>query len=87
MLSACVLHAQESLDCSLATKPQTACNVCCMQISELQWKQRVWVKGYKGNEEGVFEFLMVKRLGGRYDGTWFTRQLTCDGCPGGSLSV
>lgn len=45
------------------------------------------MKGYKGNEEGVFEFLMVKRLGGRYDGTWFTRQLTCDGCPGGSLSV
>lgn len=59
----------------------------CIQVSELQWKQRVWVKGYKGSEEGVFEFVMVKRLGGRYDGTWFTRQLTCDGCPGGTLSV
>jgi len=59
----------------------------CLQVSELQWKQRVWVKGYKGSEEGVFEFFMVKRLGGRYDGTWFTRQLTCDGCPGGTLSV
>ncbi|DBB17849.1 TPA: hypothetical protein ACH3X3_002867 [Trebouxia sp. C0006] len=58
-----------------------------LQVSELQWKQRVWVKGYKGSEEGVFEFFMVKRLGGRYDGTWFTRQLTCDGCPGGTLSV
>ena len=59
----------------------------CLQVSELQWKQRVWVKGYKGSEEGIFEFFMVKRLGGRYDGTWFTRQLTCDGCPGGTLSV
>ncbi len=59
----------------------------CLQVSELQWKQRVWVKGYKASEEGVFEFFMVKRLGGRYDGTWFTRQLTCDGCPGGTLSV
>ncbi|DBA71259.1 TPA: hypothetical protein ACH3X2_011077 [Trebouxia sp. C0005] len=58
-----------------------------LQVSELQWKHRVWVKGYKGSEEGVFEFFMVKRLGGRYDGTWFTRQLTCDGYPGGTLSV
>ena len=55
----------------------------CQQISELQWKQRVWVKGYKGSEEDVFEIFMVKRLGCRYDGTW----LTCDGCPGGTLSV
>ncbi len=48
----------------------------CLQVSELQWKQRVWVKGFKGSEEGVLEFFMVKRLGGRYDGIWFTRQMT-----------
>ena len=58
-----------------------------LQVSELQWKHRVWVKGYKRNEEGVFEFYMVKRLGGRYDGTWFTRQLLCDACPDGMLGV
>lgn len=67
---------------------RNGCTPCdLLQVSELQWKHRVLVKGYKGAEEGVFEFFMVKRLGGRYDGTWFTRQLTCDGCPNGSLSV
>lgn len=60
---------------------------CMMQVSELQWKQRMWVKGYKAGEEGVFEFTMVQRLGGRYDGIWFTDQLTCDDCPSSSLSV
>jgi len=34
----------------------------CLQVSELQWKQRVWVKGFKGSEEGVLEFFMVRRI-------------------------
>ena len=87
VLACCVLKSHRTIAWQASLKQHVMYDACCMQISELQWKQRVWVKGYKGNEEGVFEFLMVKRLGGRYDGTWFTSQLTCDGCPGGSLSV
>ena len=31
-------------------------------------------------EENVYEFTMRQRLGGRYDGYWYTLQLICDDC-------
>ncbi|KAK9812596.1 hypothetical protein WJX72_000145 [[Myrmecia] bisecta] len=58
-----------------------------LQVSELRWKQRVWVKGYRTNTEGVFEFSMIQRLGGRYDGIWFCDALLCDDCDERTLIV
>lgn len=40
--------------------------------------QRVLVTGYRQGEQGHFDFTMIRRLGGRYDGFWFTQSLICD---------
>eukprot|EP00878_Enallax_costatus_P005473 GHUV01005744.1.p1 GENE.GHUV01005744.1~~GHUV01005744.1.p1 ORF type:complete len:210 (+),score=12.84 GHUV01005744.1:182-811(+) len=50
-----------------------------LKVSERCWKTRVHVIGAYGRDEGVFEFTMVQRLGGRYDGWWFTESLIADG--------
>ncbi|KAK9836239.1 hypothetical protein WJX84_003491 [Apatococcus fuscideae] len=52
-----------------------------LQVSEHAWVQRVWVKGFHRGAEDTFSFRMQQRLGGRYDGTWFTESLTADKCP------
>lgn len=50
-----------------------------LQIGEHNWRCRVLVKGYRGKEEGTFQFDMVQRLGGRWDGYWYTESLTAEG--------
>lgn len=33
---------------------------------------------FGGKEERVYEFTLVQRLGGIYDGYWFAESLVCD---------
>eukprot|EP00271_Cylindrocystis_brebissonii_P006011 TRINITY_DN1851_c0_g1_i2.p1 TRINITY_DN1851_c0_g1~~TRINITY_DN1851_c0_g1_i2.p1 ORF type:complete len:265 (+),score=16.17 TRINITY_DN1851_c0_g1_i2:68-862(+) len=42
-------------------------------------KQRVWVKGARPGEEETFEFTMVQRVGGNWDGYWLTESVIHDG--------
>ncbi|KAK4741708.1 hypothetical protein SAY87_025296 [Trapa incisa] len=46
---------------------------------ENQYKQRIWVQGARPEEEGIFEFTMVQRVGGSWDGYWLTESLLHDG--------
>jgi hypothetical protein len=50
-----------------------------LEVEEDVWKARVRVVNGWRREEGVFEFSMTRRCGGRYDGVWFTASLTRDG--------
>lgn len=43
------------------------------------WRTRLHVTGPYRKDEGVYEITMVQRLGGRYDGWWFTESLVADG--------
>jgi hypothetical protein len=49
-----------------------------VQLGEDKVVQRVMVTGYRNGEQGSFDFTMVRRVGGRYDGFWFTQSLICD---------
>lgn len=49
--------------------------------------QSVLVTGYRQGEQGQFDFTMVRRLGGRYDGYWFTQSLICDALDEAGLIV
>eukprot|EP00249_Psilotum_nudum_P019274 c27176_g1_i1 orf=213-584(+) len=42
-------------------------------------KQRVWVRGARPDEEEIFEFTLVQRVGGCWDGYWLTDSLRHDG--------
>ncbi|KAJ4806452.1 DNA-directed RNA polymerase subunit beta [Rhynchospora pubera] len=44
-----------------------------------RFKQRVWVRGSRPEEEEVFQFTMVQRVGGSWDGYWLTESLLHDG--------
>lgn len=48
-------------------------------VNEHCFKQRVWVKGARPDEEEVFEFTLVQRVGGCWDGYWLTDSLRHDG--------
>ncbi|KAK8913857.1 hypothetical protein KSP39_PZI024486 [Platanthera zijinensis] len=48
-------------------------------VKEGQFKQRVWVQGSRPEEEEFFQFTMVQRVGGRWDGYWLTESLHHDG--------
>lgn len=48
-------------------------------VKENRFKQRVWVQGTRPTEEEIFEFTMVQRLGGCWDGYWLTESLHHDG--------
>ncbi|ERM94859.1 uncharacterized protein LOC18422771 isoform X2 [Amborella trichopoda] len=48
-------------------------------VKESRFKQRVWVQGARPEEEEIFEFSMVQRVGGRWDGYWLTESLHHDG--------
>ncbi|KAH7290393.1 hypothetical protein KP509_30G046800 [Ceratopteris richardii] len=48
-------------------------------VNEHCFKQRVWVRGARPNEEEVFEFTLVQRVGGCWDGYWLTQSLLHDG--------
>lgn len=64
------------------------CLLCVLpfvpQLSERVWRTRLHVIGEYRKEEGVYEITMVQRLGGRYDGWWFTESLVADGNDWGS---
>uniref|UniRef100_A0A0E0HIU3 Uncharacterized protein n=1 Tax=Oryza nivara TaxID=4536 RepID=A0A0E0HIU3_ORYNI len=42
------------------------------------YKQRVWVRGSRPEEEAIFQFTMVQRVGGSWDGYWLTESLIND---------
>jgi hypothetical protein len=50
-----------------------------LQLSDRVWRTRLHVTGAYRKDEGVYEITMVQRLGGRYDGYWFTESLVADG--------
>ncbi|KAG1677997.1 hypothetical protein FOA52_000792 [Chlamydomonas sp. UWO 241] len=49
-----------------------------LEVGEHEWRQRARVVGLHGREEHTYEFVLVQRVGGRYDGYWFMEQLLCD---------
>lgn len=51
-----------------------------LEVAEDVWKARVFVRNdLRKGEENVYEFTLRQRLGGKYDGFWFTEELLCDG--------
>ncbi|CAI9755625.1 unnamed protein product [Fraxinus pennsylvanica] len=48
-------------------------------VKENRYKQRVWVRGARPEEEEIFQFTMVQRVGGSWDGYWLTESLLHDG--------
>ncbi|KAL9239859.1 hypothetical protein vseg_014138 [Gypsophila vaccaria] len=48
-------------------------------VKENRFKQRVWVRGTRPAEEEIFEFTMIQRLGGSWDGYWLTDSVHHDG--------
>ncbi|KAK9682004.1 hypothetical protein RND81_10G043200 [Saponaria officinalis] len=48
-------------------------------VKENHFKQRVWVRGTRPAEEEIFEFTMLQRLGGSWDGYWLTESVHHDG--------
>ncbi|XP_017983332.1 PREDICTED: uncharacterized protein LOC18588967 isoform X2 [Theobroma cacao] len=48
-------------------------------VKENRFKQRVWILGSRPEEEEIFEFTMVQRIGGSWDGYWLTESLLHDG--------
>eukprot|EP00268_Persea_americana_P067098 TRINITY_DN9200_c1_g1_i1.p1 TRINITY_DN9200_c1_g1~~TRINITY_DN9200_c1_g1_i1.p1 ORF type:complete len:208 (+),score=39.84 TRINITY_DN9200_c1_g1_i1:1549-2172(+) len=48
-------------------------------VKESRFKQRVWIKGARPEEEETFQFTMVQRVGGSWDGYWLTESLLHDG--------
>ncbi|XP_047322322.1 uncharacterized protein LOC124926185 [Impatiens glandulifera] len=48
-------------------------------VEENLFKQRIWILGARPEEEDVFQFTMVQRIGGSWDGYWLTESLLNDG--------
>nr|DAD27058.1 TPA_asm: hypothetical protein HUJ06_028526 [Nelumbo nucifera] len=48
-------------------------------VKENRFKQRVWIRGSRPEEEEIFQFTMVQRVGGSWDGYWLTESLLHDG--------
>lgn len=44
-------------------------------VEENKYKQRIWVRGCRPEEEEIFQFTMVQRVGGCWDGYWLTESL------------
>ena len=71
-------------DCTLADRLachsySNACmmSCCCVEVSELEWRQRVAITSV-ANETATFEFTMRQRLGGLYDGIYYTQGLRAE---------
>ncbi|CAJ2643478.1 unnamed protein product [Trifolium pratense] len=47
-------------------------------VEENKYKQRIWVRGSRPEEEEIFQFTMVQRVGGCWDGYWLTESLLND---------
>lgn len=50
-----------------------------LYVNEHCFKQRVWVKGARPDEEEIFEFTLVQKIGGCWDGYWLTDSVRHDG--------
>ncbi|XP_076910150.1 uncharacterized protein LOC143567667 [Bidens hawaiensis] len=50
-----------------------------LNVEENRYKQRVWIRGARPEEEETFQFTMVQRVGGFWDGYWLTESLLHDG--------
>ncbi|GAA0166242.1 hypothetical protein Leryth_017112 [Lithospermum erythrorhizon] len=50
-----------------------------LQVNENRYTQRIWVRGARPDEEEIFQFTMVQRVGGSWDGYWLTESLLHDG--------
>ncbi|XP_048332004.1 uncharacterized protein LOC107409207 isoform X2 [Ziziphus jujuba] len=50
-----------------------------LSVEENRFKQRVWIRGSRPEEEETFQFTMVQRVGGSWDGYWLTESLLHDG--------
>ncbi|XP_026662320.2 uncharacterized protein LOC103711889 isoform X3 [Phoenix dactylifera] len=48
-------------------------------VKENRFKQRVWIQGSRPEEEEIFQFTVVQRVGGSWDGYWLTESLLHDG--------
>ncbi|KAJ7555135.1 hypothetical protein O6H91_05G023700 [Diphasiastrum complanatum] len=55
------------------------CILSSLYVSENCFKQRVLVFGHWSDQHGIFEFTLVQRLGGSWDGYWLTESLHYDG--------
>ncbi|PWA82904.1 hypothetical protein CTI12_AA171980 [Artemisia annua] len=50
-----------------------------LNVEENCYKQRVWIRGARPDEEETFQFTMVQRVGGFWDGYWLTESVLHDG--------
>ncbi|XP_059275129.1 uncharacterized protein LOC132029785 isoform X2 [Lycium ferocissimum] len=50
-----------------------------LHVNENLYKQRVWVRGTRPEEEEIFQFTLVQRVGGSWDGYWLTESVLHDG--------
>lgn len=50
-----------------------------LHVEENRYKQRVWIRGARPEEEETFQFTMAQRIGGCWDGYWLTESLLHDG--------
>ncbi|OAE25838.1 hypothetical protein AXG93_2145s1370 [Marchantia polymorpha subsp. ruderalis] len=48
-------------------------------LGQHTFKQRVWIGGSRPGEEEIYEFTLVQRVGGSWDGYWLTDSLRHDG--------
>jgi len=48
-------------------------------VEEGRFKQRIWIQGSRPEEEEIFEFTLVQKIGGLLDGYWLTESLLHDG--------
>ncbi|KAH1244828.1 hypothetical protein GmHk_06G015337 [Glycine max] len=47
-------------------------------VEENKYKQRVWIRGSRPEEEEIFQFTMAQKVGGCWDGYWLTESLLHD---------
>ncbi|XP_042002206.1 uncharacterized protein LOC121751523 isoform X1 [Salvia splendens] len=50
-----------------------------LNVDEYCFKQRVWIRGARPEEEEVFQFTMIQKVGGSWDGYWLTESVLHDG--------
>ncbi|CAN1183358.1 hypothetical protein LINPERPRIM_LOCUS42784 [Linum perenne] len=58
--------------------PASITSLECLVLQN-QFKQRVLVRGNHTEEEDIFQFTMVQRIGGLLDGYWLTESVLHDG--------
>ncbi|CAL5228251.1 g11352 [Coccomyxa viridis] len=62
---------------SLLLRHRTAEYLSSLQVSELEWRQRVRITSV-AKEQATFEFTLRQRLGGLYDGIFYTQALRAE---------